>query len=199
MHQTCIHLCKCDASSANLHLVHKFTEQLLVVLYLHTPLPMRMGRVSHSHKMADCISFSTLTTPREEGKKKKKKLRMALNGTDCKADPGISNCKCISYVKSWINSEYDSMHIHIKLKSQPEPRFRAVFFFFFWFIIFNKNMIWNYINSPSFYCAKWRNCIRILFRSILKIQDSSLNHFISHSVCVCVGGVFGLGYGIYKL
>ena len=62
------------------------------------------------------------------GKKKKKKLRMALNGTDCKADTGISNSKCISYVKSWINSEYDSMHIHIKLKSQPEPRFRAVFF-----------------------------------------------------------------------
>ena len=53
---------------------------------------------------------------------------MALNGTDCEADTGISNSKCISYVKSWINSEYDSMHIHIKLKSQPEPRFRAVFF-----------------------------------------------------------------------
>ena len=129
MHQTCIHLCKCDASSANLYLVHKFTEQLLVVLYLHTPLSMRMGRVSHSHKIADCISFSTHTTPREEGKKKKKKLRMALNGTDCEADTGISNSKCISYVKSWINSEYDSMYIHIKwLKSQPDPRFRAVFF-----------------------------------------------------------------------
>ena len=59
----------------------------------------------------------------------KKKLRMALNGTDCEADTGISNSKCISYVKSWINSEYDSMYIHIKwLKSQPDPRFRAVFF-----------------------------------------------------------------------
>ena len=105
--------------------IHRTT--ISIVSYLHTPLSMRMGRVSHSHKMADCISFSTFTMPREEGKKK---LRMALNGTDCEADTGISNSKCISYVKSWINSEYDSMHIHIKLKSQPETRFRAVFFFF---------------------------------------------------------------------
>ena len=104
--------------------IHRTT--ICIVSYLHTPLSMRMGRISHSHKMADCISFSTLTTPREEGKKII--VRMALNGTDCEADTGISNSKCISYVKSWINSEYDSMHIHIKLKSQPEPRFRAVFF-----------------------------------------------------------------------
>ena len=104
--------------------IHRTT--ISIVSYLHTPLWMRMGRVSHSHKMADCISFSTFTTPREEGKKKK--LRMALSGTDCEADTGISNSKCISYVKSWINSEYDSMHIRIKLTSQPEPRFRAVFF-----------------------------------------------------------------------
>ena len=114
---------------------------------------------------------------------------MALNGTDCEADTGISNSKCISYVKSWINSEYDSMHIHIKLKSQPEPRFRAVFFGSFssirpWFEI-----VWI---PPSFYCAKWRNFIWILFWSILKIQDSSLNHFISHFW----GWGGGLGYGI---
>ena len=92
------------------------------------------------------IAFPSPPSPRQERReKKKKKLRMALNGTDCKADTGISNSKCISYVKSWINSEYDSMHIHIKLKSQPEPRFRAVFF---WFILFNKTMIWNCMNSP---------------------------------------------------
>jgi len=58
---------------------------------------MRTGG-SHSHRMAYGISFSTLTTPREEGKKKK--LWTALNGTDCEADPGMSNSKCISYIKS---------------------------------------------------------------------------------------------------
>ena len=47
--------------------IHRTT--IRIVSYLHTPLSMRMGHVSHSHKMAYCISFSTLTTPREEGKK----------------------------------------------------------------------------------------------------------------------------------
>ena len=123
--------------------IHRTT--ICIVSYLHTPLSMRMGRISHSHKMADCISFSTLTTPREEGKKII--VRMALNGTDCKADTGISNSKCISYVKSWINSEYDSMHIHIKLKSQPEPRFRAVFFGSFSLIRPLFEIIWIPLHS----------------------------------------------------
>ena len=187
----CVHLQL--ASSTQIH-----WTTTSIISYLHTPLSMRTGG-SHSHSMADGISFSTLTTPREEGKKK---LRTALNGTDCEADPGISNSKCISYIKSWISSEYDSMHIHFELKSQPEPRLRAVFFFFLGFILFNENVIWNYMNSPSFYCAKWR--VKELHKNPIWIH--SQNPITSHSklgsstVLFHTGGVGRvLVWGIYKL
>ena len=145
------------------------------------------------------MAFPSPPLPRQE-RREKKKLWTALNGTDCEADPGMSNSKCISYIKSWISSEYDSMHIHFKLKSQPEPRLRAVFFF--WFILFNKNVIWNYMNSPSFCCAKWR--VKELHKNPIWIH--SQNPISSHikvgssTVLFHTGGVGRvLVWGIYKL
>ena len=76
MHQTCIRLCKCDASSAKLNPVHRFTEQLLVVSYIYSyptinedgscfPQPQdgRLHFLLHPHHA------------KRGGKKKKKKIK----------------------------------------------------------------------------------------------------------------------------
>ena len=99
----CVHLQL--ASSTQIH-----WTTTSIVSYLH----YQWGRVvltATGWQMA----FPSPPSPRQERREKKKNFRTALNGTDCEADPGISNSECISYIKSWISSEYDSMHIHFKL------------------------------------------------------------------------------------